>query len=356
MKVLHVLRQLNPGGIECWLERLIRHWKEDSPEFHFALEERDFGSLAARFRELGAVLHHCPPPRQMVASWSTFSRLLSDFGPFDAVHCHNHHASGFALVVAANRGVPVRITHSHADFRGRSRGLRTAYEFVARHWIRAFSNVQLAVGIGAARDLFGVRSSEAKIVPCGADFEELLAFDPKPDPTHFTLVHVGRLVPEKNHEFLIRLMAELVRREASARLWLVGDGPLRGVLERMVNELGLEKHVEFYGARNDVAAILSRSDVFVFPSHCEGLGLAAIEAQAAGLPVLLAEHLPVELDLIPARCRRLALQLPDSEWVNAVLEMRKCDAIPAESRRVIVESSNGSIEANIRVLRKIYAS
>jgi glycosyltransferase involved in cell wall biosynthesis len=356
MKVIHVLRQLNPGGIECWLERLIRHWREDSPEFHFALEDNDFGSMASRFQELGVVLHHCPPPRQIVASWSSFDRLLSDFGPFSAVHCHNHHASGFALAIAAKRGVPVRITHSHADFRGRSRGVRTAYEWLARHWIRVFSTVRLAVGAGAAQDLYGVHGPEAEILPCGADFEALVGLDPKPDPDHFTLVHVGRLVPEKNHEFLIRIVAELIQRETSTRLWLVGDGPLRGALEQMVADLGLQRHIEFLGTRHDVASILSRSDCFVFPSHCEGLGLAAIEAQAAGLPVLLAQHLPTELELIPSRCRRLALELPVNEWVNAVLELRKFSVMPSSARRAIAESSVGSIEANIRMLRKIYAS
>ncbi len=359
MKVLHVLRQLNPGGIECWLDRLLRAWPEQTrPEFHFALEEEDFGSLAPGLLALGARLHFCPPPRKLAAASVAFSRLLRVEGPFDVVHCHNHHASAFHLALAALYGVRVRISQSHADFRRQCVSrllLRRCYEKSARILIRGTATVKLAVGNGAAAYLFGAGSPEIRLLPCGTDFRPLLEIQPNRDPVRFTLIHVGRLVPEKNHEFLLRLTANLVEQDVSTRLWLVGDGPLRAHLESLVRSLGLDSHVQFWGNRTDIPALLGDADLFVFPSHSEGLGLAALEAQAAGLPTVLADHLPPELDLLPKLSRRLALDLPISHWVKSILEMRSIPNLDSKERREALLDSPYSIEANIRSLSEIYA-
>jgi glycosyltransferase involved in cell wall biosynthesis len=114
--------------------------------------------------------------------------------------------------------------------------------------------------------------------------------------------------------------------------------------------------VRFFGNRFDLPALLAAADICVFPSLCEGLGLAAIEAQAAGLPTLLARHLPVELDLLPQLTRRLALDLPLSQWVNSILEMRMMPHLDSNERQQALQESPFSIEANIRVLSQIYAN
>lgn len=358
MRVLHVLRQLNPGGIECWLNILIRNWSgPGAPEFHFALEERDFGLLAESFRRAGAKLHFCDPPRELVKATRSFSNLLCSAGPFEVVHCHNHHASAFHLALALRHGVNVRISHSHADFRfQRASNSRKAYQAASQWLLKHLANIKLAVGRGAARDLFGTAASSAQIIPCGADLLPLLSAVRNPDPLRFTLVHVGRLVPEKNQAFLIHILKHLLSKEPAARLWLVGEGPCRASLEALASRLGIARQVEFCGVRNDIPAILAKADAFVFPSYSEGLGLAALEAQVAGLPTLLASHLPKELDLFPASCRRLALNLPLDQWVSSLLEMRSLPILSSSKRSAMLAGSPFSIEANIRALRQIYAS
>ena len=360
MKVLHVLRQLNPGGIECWLDRLFRAWPQASrPEFHFALEVQDFGSLAPGLTALGAHLHFCPPPTQPAAATLAFSNLLHKQGPFDVVHCHNHHASVFHLALASLYGVRLKISQSHSDFRRQSihlSPLRRGYENTSRILLRGLANVKLAVGRGAAVDLFGQHTADVKLLPCGTDFRPLLASQSARDSSRFTLIHIGRLVPEKNHKLLLLLTAELIERDPSTRLWLVGDGPLRLELESLANSLGIGPHVQFWGNRTNIPSLLAAADLFVFPSHSEGLGLAAIEAQAAGLPTLLASHLPPELDLLPHLTRRLALDLPLIHWVNAILEMRTIPHLDPVERRAALLGSPYSIEANIRALSQIYVS
>jgi glycosyltransferase involved in cell wall biosynthesis len=356
MRILHVLRQLQPGGIECWLERLLAAWRGPRrPQFHFALECEEFGSLAGRFRELGAKLHHCPSPHRPLASARTLRRILLGHGPFDALHCHTHYASPFALGVAAESGVPIRLAHSHADFRRANvTWPRRAYATAARQALRFVANAKVAVSRAASLDLFGPRN-HARILPCGIDASRFLQALPQRDPSRFTLVHAGRLVPEKNHEHLLHLTLELRKLDRSVRLWLVGDGPLREFLQSRARQLGLEDRVTFWGSRGDVAEIMASADLFVFPSLSEGLGLAAVEAQAAGLPVLAAAHLPAEIDWLPGAVQRLALDMPMGKWAETVMALRTYPPLPSAVREEWLAQSKFSMQANIEALEQIYA-
>jgi len=94
--------------------------------------------------------------------------------------------------------------------------------------------------------------------------------------------NVARLSEQKGHRYLL----EAAARVPEARFAIVGDGELRGDLERRARELGVADRVLFTGARDDVPALLASFDVFAFPSLFEGLCLAVIEAQAAGVPIV----------------------------------------------------------------------
>lgn len=103
------------------------------------------------------------------------------------------------------------------------------------------------------------------------------------------IIFVGRLVPGKRVDLLIRGLRQVRERIPEARLVLVGDGPLRSELEQIVVRLGLDSSVIFVGNRPDVAAYMQASDMFVLPSEWEGLSIALLEAMACGLPVLVSD-------------------------------------------------------------------
>lgn len=98
------------------------------------------------------------------------------------------------------------------------------------------------------------------------------------------LINVARFEKQKGHRVLIKALEEIKNREWV--MWLVGGGRLRPDIEKAVREAGLEKRVRFFGERNDVPELLAKADIFVFPSLWEGFGLAALEAGAAGLPII----------------------------------------------------------------------
>lgn len=99
------------------------------------------------------------------------------------------------------------------------------------------------------------------------------------------LLFIGRLKPQKRPDVLLDALAR-VRRKLDARLWLCGDGPLRGDVERRISELGLDGAVDLLGFQDNPFALMRRADLFVLTSDFEGLPNALIEAQGLGLPAV----------------------------------------------------------------------
>lgn len=101
-----------------------------------------------------------------------------------------------------------------------------------------------------------------------------------------TIVQIGRFYPEKGHVVALKALDLLRKSYPDVRLLLIGDGPLRSVLETHVRQQGLANAVVFAGVREDVSAQLGAADIFWMPSEREGLGMACLEAMASGLPVV----------------------------------------------------------------------
>jgi glycosyltransferase involved in cell wall biosynthesis len=97
---------------------------------------------------------------------------------------------------------------------------------------------------------------------------------------------VGRLIERKGHYDLIEAWPQVLEEFPDAQLLLVGDGPEREGLKQLAKQLGCVDSVVFAGERDDVPNLLDAMDIFVFPSHYEGLPGALIEAMIAGLPVI----------------------------------------------------------------------
>ncbi len=134
--------------------------------------------------------------------------------------------------------------------------------------------------------------------------------------------HVGRFTSEKNHKFLLEIFAELLKRCPTARLLLVGDGTLRPRVEAQAVQLGIRDKICFAGLRSDVNELMMALDMFLLPSLFEGFPVVAIEAQAAGLPLLCADSITNEVALTP-QVHFLPLAAPATAWANEALDLLK---------------------------------
>ena len=141
---------------------------------------------------------------------------------------------------------------------------------------------------------------------------------------------------QKNQTFLLDAFRHLHEREEKARLVLVGDGPDLTELEAKAVTLGIEREVLFLGNRDDVNRLLQAFDLFVMPSHFEGFGMAALEAQAAGLPCLLSASVPKEtkltrnVEFIPAEDPAI--------WAEHMLNMLERHEIRRDEAQTIADA------------------
>jgi glycosyltransferase involved in cell wall biosynthesis len=156
-----------------------------------------------------------------------------------------------------------------------------------------FCNFVVAVCKTAERNLAGAPlAARRKIVTVlnGAVAQPLDGTGgPEERQPGFTLVTVGRLVPEKDHECLLRAVALARPSVPDLRVWIVGGGVLANYLETLRDELALGECVHFFGDRRDVGGFLARADVFVLSSRTEGLPVSLLEALAAGLPMIVTD-------------------------------------------------------------------
>jgi glycosyltransferase involved in cell wall biosynthesis len=294
------------------------------------------GAYDDEIRSLGSRIIRCVEPRALWRYLPALDRVLRTYGPYDVLHSHLHRFSGVVLRMARRRGIPVRIAHSHVGRMTDGSGpLRAIYRGLADRWLQDSATVGLACSTQAAIDLFGKAWSTDwrwRVVSYGID---VAPFRSAPErervraelglgPEAVVLGHVGRFDPQKNHAFLLDIIAAARRIEPRVRPLLIGDGPLRPAMERRASELGLA--AIFTGTRPDVSRLmLGAMDVFVFPSLFEGLGLVLVEAQAAGLPVVTTDVLPPESTVVSDAVRRLSLAQPAAEWARTALTIPRPD-------------------------------
>lgn len=135
----------------------------------------------------------------------------------------------------------------------------------------------------------------------------------------FVIGHVGRFSEVKNHTFLNDVFNELCKRKEKCFLLLVGNGPLKKQIIQKLNSLGLHGKYLILSHRSDIPRLMKAMDIFVFPSLIEGLGIALIEAQVAGLKCVASDTIPMEAFktefAIP-----VSLNKKPSEWCHIILD------------------------------------
>jgi glycosyltransferase involved in cell wall biosynthesis len=145
--------------------------------------------------------------------------------------------------------------------------------------------------------------------------------------------------------------------EPHLRFLMAGAGEQeRQELERRIAEWGLQGKLNLIGIRRDIPRLMRAADVLLFPSRQEGLGMAAVEAQAAGLRVLASTAVPREAIVIPELVQFLPLWEPVTRWAEVLLDIMSAPRKPAELYRSAMEASDFSIVNSARKLLRVYSA
>ena len=300
-----------------------------------------------------APLHHIA---NFIRCYAGIYKILKQERP-DVIHTH----------LATNRFIlPYAITHKktglvhtvHCPFSYRFEGsaMARAEYYVVKYLCRVRNMKLIALHDEMAQELnekFGVKDSF--VVDNGIDFQKFT--DPgvtKADMREkldlpqdaFILGHVGRFAPEKNHAFILKVFAELLKRKPDARLLLVGSGRDDDAVRAQIQDMGLSDKITILFDRNDVNEILRAMDAFIFPSTFEGLGIALIEAELSGLRCVVSENVPKETHL-SEKLSALSLDAPISDWADAILD-------PAPHGEIEGDINKYTVQNAVRQLEQVY--
>ncbi|BDR53399.1 hypothetical protein KIM372_13060 [Bombiscardovia nodaiensis] len=241
---------------------------------------------------------------------------------FDIVHVHgNSHTMALELALAKLCAVPIRIAHSHNT----TCTHRALHRLLTPLFMTSYTQ-GLACGRLAGQWLFGGRPFS--VAPNGIDVAHFLydqdarmlvrAHSEFTDA--FVIGHVGGLNHQKNQAFLIRAFETVAQANPAAVLLLVGEGPDRDKLQEQIQASPYSERILLAGPSQNPRDFYQAMDLFVLPSLFEGLPLALLEAQVAGLPCLVSDGVDPD-SFATDRVQTLPLQAGPEAWGQAIVQL-----------------------------------
>lgn len=293
--------------------------------------------------------------------------LLLKKNTYDVLHI-NTYRCGITLVaifIAKKNRVKTIISHSHNDNRIIDRGKKRIFlKKVSSAIIRRTSNYLFACSKEAGKTLFGEKGINQKnffIVKNAIDTKQFvynrelrdkLRTAQNVDNDCYIVGQVGRLSPIKNQIFTLKVFKEIAIQYPNSVLWLIGTGEDFDKLKNEICKLEIQDKVHFLGARQDVANLMQAMDALIFPSKWEGLGIVAIESQAAGLKTYASASVPRETKITD-----LISYIPLSEgphkWASIMLQ--DLNKYKRKNKQQEVTDSGYDIEEAAKWLEKIYS-
>lgn len=365
IKVVHANDKLsmdgrNPSSVAHllgdWIPRLAESGVSCSV---CTLRDPDPGAdyLEARGIRVERMGHGRFSPRNLRA----ISKFLRD-EEADIAHMHGFGASNFGRLVARRLKV-TGVVHEHAALMRVPR-----YQIFADRLLSGLTDAGIAVSENVREFMIEQRSIPADRITIIENGVDLNLFHPADAEAaaavrvelaipkdHAVVGSVGRLRAEKGTEFLIRAIPRVLRSARATTFLIAGDGPLRGTLEALAANLGVETRVRFLGFRSDIPRLLAGLDILVLPSLTEGSPLSLLEGMAVGCPIVatpvggvrqVASEGKSVLFVPPGDADAIARQI-----LELIADPSLARALSREARRVAM---GHSVEASVARLVEFY--
>lgn len=358
IRILQVVTHMNRGGLETMIMNYYRRIDRSKVQFDFLVHRTEEAAYDAEILALGGKIYRLSPMNPLSRRYlSKLDSFFSDHQEYRIVHCHLDCMAGIPLKYAKKHGVPVRIAHSHNS--SQTRDVKYPLKLFYKRNIPHYATDLFACGEDAGRWMFGTEkftvlnnAIDASAYCCNAEVAGEIRRELGIASDALVVGHVGRFCPPKNHSFLIDVFSRVLKQRPGSVLVLVGGGELQHQAELQVRKLGIEKNVIFTGVRSDVPRLLQAMDVFQFPSIYEGLPVSIVEAQAAGLPCLISDKVPIECkktDLV----KQISLAESVDAWADAVLDAAK---VPRRNTLEEIRAAGFDIAENAKWLEEYYLS
>jgi glycosyltransferase involved in cell wall biosynthesis len=374
-RVLHVVENLNHGAVENWLVRMQGHARKRKIEvdwtFYCMLGEP--GAMDEEARALGATVTHSPVPIGEKLAFVRALRAELRQGEYDVLHCHHDLVSAVYLWAALGLPIKKRLVHVH----NAGESVLTPNQikqFVVRPILRCAC-------LAIADHIVGISNHTLDTFLAGRarrparDIVLYHGIDPTPfqkakgDRKEFRhelglaedariLLFAGRTVPEKNPLFALDVLKAMHRLDPSVAGVFVGSGSLDQVVRQRAAKPGFGASFRHLGWRDDVPEIMCCCDWFILPSPehpMEGFGLTVVEAQLAGLRMLLSQGIPDDPLLPMANFCRLALSAGPKLWANAAIDLLRLLPPSRAVALAALRESQMDMDRALDGLLKLYA-
>jgi len=391
LRVLQVFAGLGMGGAETWLMSLLKYFHDHSADLPVSVKFDVLltGGEKAIFDDeaiaLGARLFYLRFGRRNLLSFVREFRKILAKGNYDAIHDHQDYIAGLHFLLGAGHLPPIRIAHVHNVFYHRSNSatgfirrttnstgkwlisrLATHVMGTSRQIIAEYGfdeSISSNLVLGAAHCGFDVTQYVGDYKAAHAELCSELGWEESAKVILFVgrlegaeVVYNGRQMTHKNPTFALEIGKECIARDARVRLVMVGAGEeKRREFEEKVSAWGLSNQIRLLGVRSDVPRLMLGSDLLLFPSLAEGLGMVAVEAQAAGLRVLASDTTPRESVVIPELVDFSTLTANREQWAGEVLRLLNLESPDATRCNSKVKDSAFSIENSAARLVCMYS-
>jgi glycosyltransferase involved in cell wall biosynthesis len=329
---------MNCGGIENLLMNIYRNINRKYIQFDFLTFRKETGYFDEEIKSLGGKIFYTKSLTvKNVLSNSKLNSFFLKHPEYKIVHAHLNQWCGIVLRSVKYAGIPVRIAHSHTSLN--KINLENSVKNIIKLSVNAnkYATHRFSCSSKASCWLYGkkeVKYGKINIWPNTIDCDkfrynaetrtkkrsELRLNDA------YTLIHVGRLHPAKNHLLLIDIFDNLSKKIPNSKLLIIGDDQMNGQCQKYASQKKSVNNIMFLGGRSDIAELLQAGDVVVYPSFYEGFPVAVLEAQAAGLPCVISDTITNEVCLTDN-----IVQLPINKgtdiWMNKIMEFKNLDRI-----------------------------
>ncbi|MBZ6526843.1 glycosyltransferase [Aerococcaceae bacterium DSM 111021] len=368
-RILHIMSS-HGGGISTFIRNLATEIHRFGIVFDVVTYEQCPQEFVEAIQRTGGDVYQIKNPKKegWKQFYKSFSRVIKLYN-YDVIHCHisGYRALAYKSISTFKSDAEFII---HAHYYVDDNQLTVPKRFL--HYLNQMINqTTSAKFVGCSRNAvqalfsYKIERKDMVIIPNSinpADFlmepdEEISLREQgraKYAIADDTLVvgQVGRLAPIKNHALMIQV-AELVKmKKLNIKFLIAGSGELEEELQNRIKVNQLEDYVQLIGRVSPIADLFPVMNVLLFPSINEGLGTSAIESQAAGVPVVLSNTIPMEVELGIDLLYRVDLNATPNEWLKEILKASKNRSVESSDRLMALERNNYT---NIQAA-KLYAS
>jgi len=334
IRVLEVLGRMDRGGAEAMIMNLYRKMDRSRVQLDFMVHTQDHCLFDDEIEQLGGHIYRVP--RFKVYNFFSYKRAWKQFFKEHPEHrvIHGHMGATAAIYLhEANKAGRFTIAHSHSakspilDLRN---FLYKMFAYPTRFIAKQLFGCSTEAGIERYGNKY-VKGANYRNFPNAIDLNKFTFQECIRERTRATfsirndqivIICTGRITVQKNPAMVFEIFQKIVKQDTNAICLWVGTGELEEKYKGLIKTAGLEDRIRMTGVRSDIPELLQAADAFLFPSLWEGLPVSVIEAQATGLPCVIADTISKEVEVSPLVEWHSLAESPGL-WAERCLELAK---------------------------------